>query len=122
MVTDIKKTKETLASFLDVAANRFPESAGTNRVFGSFVPKARFAHALSQQTVRRLTAWDMDWVVNLVNQVGLNRRRLFGVSGSLPPMEEDTRQYLSEVYEKEIEKLESLLQIDLDCWRPSIWK
>ena len=33
------------------------------------------------------------------------------------PMEAQTRQYLTDVYEDEIGELESLLQIDLACWK-----
>ena len=117
MIADVRQAKETLASFLDVSADRFPEWAGTKQVFSSYVPKVASAYALSEHVVYRLIEWDMDWVVNLANRIGINRKRLFGVGGSLPPMEEGTRQYLSKIYEKEIEKLELLLQIDLDCWR-----
>lgn len=67
--------------------------------------------------ILRLTEWDMDWVVNVANWVGINRRQLFGDSGSLPPMKEETRQYLQELYEGEIGELESLSEKDLDCWR-----
>jgi hypothetical protein len=117
MVADVQWAKEALASFLEVAVDRFPEDAGAKRVFGSFVPRTRFAHLLSQLATEHLLAWDMDWVMNLAIRAGISRERLFGVGGSLPPMEASTRQYLMGVYEEEIEELESLLEMDLDYWR-----
>lgn len=116
-VADAPGTKKTLACFLGVAVDRFPLAVGANRVNRSYIPKARLAYALSRYVVRNLQKWDLDWVINLANRLGIDRERLFGVAGPLPPMKEETRQYLSELYVDEVRELELLLQIDLECWR-----
>jgi hypothetical protein len=113
-VADVSKTKGTLARFLGVAADRFPPTAGAKRVNRSYIPKARFVYALSVKVARNLQERDLDWVVNLVRRLGIER--LFGEGDPLPPMKEETRKYLREIYRNEIRELESLLQIDLACW------
>jgi hypothetical protein len=115
--TDIPETKETLARFLGVAAERFPLDAGAKRVNRSYVPRARFAYALARKVAWYYLRykWDLDWVVNWGQRLGIEH--LFGEAGPPPPMKEETRRYLTEVYEDEIRELESLLQIDLECWK-----
>jgi hypothetical protein len=117
-VTDVSETKETLARFFGVAVDRFPPTAGTKRVNRSYAPKgSRFVrylfHKIGWELVR--FRWNQDWIINLAGRLGIER--LFGDSGSPPPMKEETRQYLRERYEDEIRELESLLQEDLTCWK-----
>jgi hypothetical protein len=88
-----------------------------NRVNRSYTPKARLAYALSRHVVRNLQKWDLDWVINLANRLGTDRRRLFGAAGPLPPMKEETGRYLGELYADEIRELEALPQIDLERWK-----
>jgi hypothetical protein len=118
---DIPETKDTLARCLGVAAERFPPDAGTERINRSYVPRIPFAYALANRIAWDYLRyrWDLDWVVNWGKRLGIER--LFGEAGPLPSMEEETRKYLEQVYEEEIKELESLLQVDLDCWRAD-WK
>jgi hypothetical protein len=116
-VADVPSTKETLACFVGIALDRFPLTVGTNRVNRSYIPRSRLAYALSTYAVCNLQKWDLDWVINMANRLGIDRERLFGTAGPLPPMKEETRQYLGELYVDEVRELESLLQIDLECWR-----
>lgn len=114
---NVPETKDTLARFLGVAAERFPLNAGARRVNRSYVPRARFAYALARKLAWHLLRhrWGLDWVVNWGQRLGIER--LFGEAGSPPPMTEETRRYLTEIYEAEIRELESLLRIDLACWK-----
>jgi hypothetical protein len=116
-VSDVTRAKYILSDFLGISAERFPEEAGNIMVNRSYVPKARAAFRISEKVVDRLIAWDMDWVVNVANRVGINRKWLFGQAGSLPPMKEETRQRLKGIYKEEIRELESLFLIDLTCWK-----
>ncbi len=112
-VTDVPKTKETLARFLGVAVERFPPAAGTRKVNRSYIPKPRPApHALVKFVYGKFYDWDLEPLASLITRVG----ELFGEAGSLPLMKEETRQHLKEIYEDEIRELASLLQIDLECW------
>ena len=88
---DVPWAKQTLTQFLCVQAEQFLVASGAKSVNKGYAPKARTAYACSMPVILRLTEWDMDWVVNVVNWVGINRRQLFGDSGSLPPMKEQTR-------------------------------
>lgn len=112
----IPETKGSLAHFLGIAAERFPPDAGTRRINRSYLPRARLAYSLANKVAWDYLRyrWDFDWVVNLGKRLGIER--LFGEAGPLPPMKEETRQYLGEIYKEEIMYLESLLQTDLNIW------
>ena len=114
--TDVSQTRETLAHFLGVAGDEFPRDAGTRKVHQTYVPtRARSIYDMSGAIARRLRDWDQDWVRRLARR--LRVRRLFGESASLPPMAEETRQYLIGLYADQIDEFESILQIDLEDWR-----
>jgi hypothetical protein len=106
-----------LAQFLGVEAERFPANAGVNIVNRSYIPKHRSAYALSRKVAWNLLRykWDLDWVVNLAKRLGIER--LLGEAGPLPPMKRETQQYLQQMYADEVEKLESLLSVQLACWK-----
>ncbi len=114
---DLAGTKYSLARFLGVATDRFPESAGLRVVNRSYVPRARLAYAFSRKVAWHLLRyrWDLDWVVNLGKRLGVER--LFGDAGPPPAMRQETRQHLEETYADEVKELESLLNTDLACWR-----
>jgi hypothetical protein len=113
-VTNVPKTKETLACFLGIAVERFPPTAGTKKVNRSYFPKRRPApHALVKWVYEKLYGWDLDRLASLITRAG----ELFGEAGPLPPMKQEARQHLIEVYKDEVRELESLLQLDLECWR-----
>jgi hypothetical protein len=116
IMVDIAGTKEILASFLDVSPDRFLLHSGTKQINRSYVPKARSAYALAAKIAWRLRyRWGLDGVVNFAKRCGVEH--VFGERGSLPPLKRETRHYLQNVFEGEIRELESLLQIDLACWR-----
>ena len=64
--SDLVGTKDVLAGFLGVAAERFPAGAGAEKVNRSYLPKARFAYALSRKMAWQFFryGWGFDWVVN----------------------------------------------------------
>ncbi len=114
---DIPATKETLAGFLGVAAERFPAEAGKERVNRSYVPRIPGAYALARTVAWDYLRhrWDWDQIVNWGKRLGVER--LFGDRGSIPAMEESTRLRLTELYQDEVQAMESLLETNLDCWR-----
>jgi hypothetical protein len=116
-VTDTLRTKEILADFLNVELDRFPPTAGERKANTHYVPKSRLTryviHRVGWEFMRY--RWNLDWAVNLVGRLGIER--LFGNAGSLPPMKRETRQYLVSLYENEVRELECLLQVDLTCWK-----
>ncbi len=113
-VADVPKTRETLARFLGVAADQFPLGGGTRILNRSYIPRIRpIPKTLTKLMSQRLRDWDLDRVANWANKI----EQLLGAAGPLPPMEEETRQYLTELYADEIRDLESLLRTDLGCWK-----
>ena len=114
MTASIGDAKHTIADFLNVDPSRFAESAGTRRVNQSYVPKAQRAYAFAVSIARRLRRWDMLWIINLGKKLGM--RKAFGNRGGLPSMQQATRERLTDLYHAEVERLESLLALDLSCW------
>jgi len=115
-VVDVHKTMEALANFLGIAVARFPPNVGFERINPSYIPKWRSLYALATNVAHVLrNKYELDWVVNLAKRLGI--KQVFGQSGSVPPMKEQTKKFLRGIYEKEIEKLEAILEIDLRCWK-----
>lgn len=115
-VAEVAQTKASLARFLGIALDRFPQDIGTEVVHGSYVPKrGQAVYAFLTAIARKLQEMDLDWAVHWARKVRI--RRFFGEAGSLPPMREETRQYLKKIYENQIAELERLLQLDLSCWQ-----
>jgi len=115
-VRDISKTKEILSRFLGLDGDAFPLNAGIQKVNKSYLPKARFAYGLAGKVARKLREWDLNHIIYFIKKMGINER-LFGESSLLPPMNKETNRYLRDLYENEVIELESLLQLDLECWK-----
>ncbi len=113
---DLQWTKDALAGFMGIMADRFPPSAGVRNVNKGYVPRARFAHSFAIKAVKKLRDWELYGIVNLAQKLSGRVRGLFK-GGSLPRMNAQTRTHLQEIYADEFANLEQLLQIDLDCWR-----
>ncbi len=114
VVKDLEATKSLLASFLDVDTRLFPENAGREKINPVRMPKARKAYAFAKRSAERLRRLDIDWLVNFAK--GLNIGRLFGVAREPATLGEDIRSHLTELYRRDIERLESMLQLDLSDW------
>ena len=113
-VKDPENTKQKLASFLSVDDRLFPASAGREKINPVKMPKARSAYAIAKKASEKLRELDIDWIVNLSKQLGM--QRLFGETEQLPPLGEDIRAYLTDLYRSDIQRLESILQIELTDW------
>ena len=109
------KAKETLGRFLGIDAERFSSTAGIKKVNSSDIPDAHSAYIFCAKFGERLKDMDLDYIVSLSKRLGI--RQLFGKRTSLPQMSKETRQHLKELYIPEIRKLESLLSINLECWK-----
>jgi hypothetical protein len=114
-VTDIFKTKKNLAEFLDIAVDKFPSSAGNGKVNPSSVPKYQFLCGFVAKTGRQFRRWHLEPVVDFVMRTGIPR--ILARGNPLPPLNEDLKQQLSQLYQAEFDELEQCLQIDLSCWR-----
>ena len=112
---DVFKTKTTIASFLDIAVDKFPSSAGRGKVNPSSVPTFQFLYGFVAMTGRQLRKWHLEPVVDFVMRTSI--QRILAKGKSLPPLDEEFKQQLSQSYQDEFDELEQCLQIDLSCWR-----
>jgi len=112
---DIFKTKKNIANFLDIDADKFPASVTHGKVNASSVPTQQFFYGFVVKTGRRLRKWNLEPVVDFVKRRGVDR--LLAKGNSLPPLNDELKNQLSQLYQAEFDELEQCLQIDLSCWK-----
>ena len=114
-VTDIFKTQKSLAGFLEIAAEKFPPSAGSRKVNPSSAPTFQSISGFAASIGRQLRRWNLEPVVDLVMRTSI--LKILGKGKPLPPLEEELRRQLSQQYWDEFDELERDWQIDLSSWR-----
>ncbi len=114
-VVEVAQTRETLADFLDIAADEFPSAAGSGKVNPSSLPKFQALYGLVTKTGRRLRRWNLEPLVDFVMRTRIPQ--LLGRGKPLPPLDEGLKQRLSRQYGDEFDELEECMQIDLSRWR-----
>jgi hypothetical protein len=113
--TDIFKTKKTIADFLDIAVDKFPESGTNGKVNASTVPTHQSLYGFVVKTGRRLRKRNLEPVVDFVMRLGI--QRILSKGNSLQPLDGELKKQLSQLYQGEFEELEQCMQIDLSSWR-----
>ena len=114
-VNDIFESKKTLADLLDIAVDMFPSSAGSRKVNASSVPRFQFLYGFVAKTGRQFRKWHLEPFVDFVMRTSIPR--ILAKGDSLPPLDEELKQHLSQLYQDEFDELEQCMQIDLSCWR-----
>lgn len=114
-VIDVFKTKKTLADFLDIAVEKFPSSAGNGKVNPSSVPKHQFLYGFVAATGRQFRRWHLEPIVDFVMRTSI--QRILAKGNPLPPLDEELKHRLNQLYQAEFDELEQCMQIDLSCWR-----
>jgi len=112
---DVLNTKRTIANFLDIDVDEFPAFVTGDKVNASSVPKFRSLYGFVVKTGRRLRRRNLERVVDFVMRTRI--QRILAKGNSLPPLNEELKQQLSQIYQDEFDELEQCLQIDLSCWR-----
>lgn len=113
--TDIEASRKRIAEFLGVDPARFPDDAGVGRVNRGLVTRFRRTRAIVKRVGRVMRDRDMGWAFTFARKIGL--KKLFLVEGGeVPPMLEETRVRLREVFREENQKLADLLGVDLSHW------
>ncbi len=112
---DVEAAKRTIADFLGVDAGCFPPEVGQRVVNRGFAPRFRRAYNAAGRFSQLLRRVGVDRPVMWAKR--LDMEKLFRKAPPFPPMSDDIRRYLAETYEPEIRDLESLLGLDLSCWR-----
>lgn len=93
-VSDVQKTKLTLANFLDIDVNKFPSSAGNKPVNSSSKPKAQFLYGFAANVVRQFRRWHLESIVDIARQTGAEKWLKKGEK--LPPLHDELRKELSQ--------------------------
>lgn len=114
-ILDVFKTKRDLADFLDIDVDKFPSSAGKRKVNPSTVPTFQFLYGLVAMTGRQFRRWHLEPVVDFVMRTRIPR--ILAKGESMPPLDDELKDHLSQSYKDEFDELESCLQIDLSCWK-----
>jgi hypothetical protein len=115
-VSQVDKTKETLAKFLGVDASRFPQHSGGSASNAGMTPDRRPAYMAARSLARKLRGQNLDWIVSLAHNLRL-KQRLVGKTGTYKPMTPSERDWLAERYAAEFDALESRLSVDVTTWR-----
>ncbi|WP_019506521.1 sulfotransferase domain-containing protein [Pleurocapsa sp. PCC 7319] len=116
-ITHINETKKTIANFLKISSEGFSNTIGLQRVNQSYIPKYSQLNYLAGLVNRKLSKHDLDLIINLFDSLGIRKILKIGAQQSLPTMQEKTKLRLQEKFTRDIEKLEVLLDVNLDIWR-----
>ena len=113
--TDIGKTKNRVADFLEIAADKFPASDNREKVNASTVPIHQSLYGFVVKTGRKLRKRNLEPVVDFVMRLGI--QRFLSKGDPLQPLDKELKNKLSQAYTAEFDELEKCLQIDLSSWR-----
>ena len=107
---------ERIFKFLSLDSTKYSENFQKEKVNSSYIVK----HAKSYTLIRNFVTWlrknDLDWVFNTAKRLRVSKF-IFGNAGQLPKIDSQIKQKLLADYEKDIQSLERLIQIDLSFWR-----
>ena len=115
VVNDISNAKRRLSGFLGIAPERFPASAGENKVNPSSVPRHQFLYGLVAKSGRQLRRWHLEPVVDFVMRTRL--QQILGKGNPLPTVDSELKHELSRAYAEEFDALEEHFEVDLTRWR-----
>jgi hypothetical protein len=122
LFSDEAATQRTIAAFLGVAPEQFPDDMGAKGRNVTFVSRFQRAFAVAQSVIRMMKTWEMGRILDLLQRSGIGPflKRLFGRRDKeevLPDMKPETRQRLARQYAPEIEELEALTGVDFSIWK-----
>ena len=112
---DTAKTRQTVADFLEIDANKFPAEAGQKKVNASTVPDHQSLYGFIVKTGRRLRRQNLEPLVDFVMRLGIQKSLSKGKT--MEPLDEGLKRDLSRSYAAEFDELERMMKIDLSAWR-----
>ena len=113
--TDMHRTKNKVADFLEISADKFPETDNAEKVNASTVPTHQSLYGFVVKTGRKLRRKKLEPVVDFVMRLGI--QRFLSKGEPLKPLDKELKKRLSQAYYDEFNELEKCLQIDLGIWR-----
>jgi len=112
---DLSKTKNTIAGFLEIAADKFPASDNNGKVNASTVPNHQSLYGFVVKTGRKLRKKKLEPVVDFVMRLGI--QRFLSKGEPLQPLDPELKKRLSQTYYDEFDELEKCMQINLSSWK-----
>jgi hypothetical protein len=112
---DLSKTKNTIADFLEISADKFLASDNNGKVNASTVPTHQSLYGFVVKTGRKLRKKNLEPIVDFVMRLGI--QRFLSKGDPLQPLDKELKKRLSWSYYEEFDELEKCLQIDLNSWR-----
>jgi len=109
------ETQQKLANFLNISVNKFPSSNINNKVNASSIPSFQFFYGFVVKSGRRLRKRNLETVVDFIKRLGIDQ--FLAKGSSLPPLNKELKQHMSQLYHNEFDELEQCMQLDLSCWR-----
>jgi hypothetical protein len=117
-ITNLDFTKNKIANFLEVVSEEFPDTAGLKKVNQSYIPKYSKINYMASIINKKLIDRDLDWVVQGFNW--LRNSRILKITSQnnqiIKPIDRDIKMRLQDTFTDDIQKLEKLLNINLDIW------
>jgi len=113
---DVEAAKKRIADFLDVDLQRFEAGAGQRVVNKRMSVKHHTTYLQVRRLGRAIRHVGLDAVTNYAKRLGIERY-FMSSDITIEPMSKQIRHDLEQKYADDIEALESLVGIDLDCWK-----
>ena len=114
---DIVGARCTIADFLGINAEDFPDQAGFAKINKGFVPRFGNLYALSTRVLAWASKNQQYWMINGAKRLGLKRALSMGAKETPLSMKPETRHKLQQLFSEDIQELEDLLELDLNHWR-----
>jgi hypothetical protein len=115
-VNDLLLTQTKIENFLNLKSDNFSWTVVQQKIKESYSPQFSQLAKISTKARNYLRDSDLDWIVNFANTMGFQKMLKLGRT-SLPKIKRETRLRLQDTFYKDIEKLEGILERNLDIWR-----
>lgn len=113
--SDVSGTKEIVAEFLGISADRFDPATGAEKVNPSSIPRFQSLYGIVAMTGRELRKWRLEPLVDWVMRTRL--QSILGKGRPVPRLDANVKRELSKAYREEFSALEACMGISLDRWR-----
>jgi hypothetical protein len=115
-LSEPRRARKKIASFLEVQESKFPREAGTQKKNHRWVPVFRNLYAWATSVADQLRRMNQDWIVSLAERAGAKKifgKRTVRDEGMSAALREDLNARLLD----QVDELEELIGRDLSVWR-----
>lgn len=113
-LNDMERTRERLASFLEVDAAAFPAGAGQSEENARHMPRFRWLYAWAVDLNRKMKRANLYWPAKIADTLGV--KTWFGKEKVDREMDPQMRERLSDFYADDMRRLEQILGREFPEW------